>query len=60
MVEALPTPCGYGCGRLLTEPSELVAAHVRDGDPTAGWLPSCRSCNEYAKGTRTHPTHPTG
>ena len=31
---------------------DWVAAHVVDGDPSAGWLPSCRSCNERAKGVR--------
>jgi hypothetical protein len=49
MVGALPTPCGYGCGKVLAHESELVAAHVIDGNPDAGWLPSCRSCNERAK-----------
>ena len=46
----LPRYCGYGCGRWLTRTSSWVAAHVRDGDPAAGYLVSCASCNERAKG----------
>lgn len=49
LVAMLPTPCGYGCGVMLTTSAQLVAAHVVDGDPTEGYLPSCRGCNERAK-----------
>ena len=45
----LPTPCAYGCGTILRSAAEMVAAHVVDGDPTAGWVAACRSCNERAK-----------
>lgn len=45
----LPAPCGYGCGRVLEPDDKWVAAHWIDGDPTAGWLASCLSCNELAK-----------
>lgn len=48
----LPGPCGYGCGRLLMPDGDWVAAHVIDGNPNAGWLASCRSCNERAKARR--------
>ena len=49
LAATLPAPCGYGCGRILEPDSDWVAAHVIDGDPGAGWLASCRSCNEQAK-----------
>lgn len=45
----LPALCGYGCGTLLYPDGEWVAAHVIDGNPNAGWLASCRRCNERAK-----------
>ena len=45
----LPAPCGYGCGVTLEPDGVWVAAHVVDGDPTAGWLAACRTCNERAK-----------
>lgn len=45
----LPAPCAYGCGTTLHPDSDWVAAHIIDGDPTAGWVASCRSCNERAK-----------
>jgi hypothetical protein len=45
----LPTPCGYGCGRMLALNGDWVAAHVVDGDPAAGWIAACQSCNERAK-----------
>jgi hypothetical protein len=48
----LPAPCGYGCGTWLEPDGSWVAAHRVDGDPTAGWLASCRSCNEQAKRRR--------
>ena len=49
LVAMLPLPCAYGCGTLLREALGMVAAHVEDGDPSAGWVASCRSCNERAK-----------
>lgn len=52
LADQLPAPCGYGCGTLLTV-ATFVAAHRVDGDPTAGWIASCRSCNERMK---TMPT----
>ncbi len=53
LVASLPAPCAYGCGAVLRAPGEMVAAHVRDGDPDAGWVASCRTCNERAKRVRT-------
>ena len=47
---SLPTPCGYGCGRVLQPDGDWVAAHVVDGDPAAGWIAACPVCNERAKG----------
>lgn len=41
-------PCAYGCGTLVTAET-VVAAHVVDGRPDLGWMPSCRRCNERAK-----------
>lgn len=49
LLETLPVPCAYGCGRVLSLPSEMVAAHVVDGRPEYGWQASCRRCNELAK-----------
>lgn len=49
LIAALPTQCGYGCGTTITTPTDLVAAHIIDGDPTQGWQASCRQCNERAK-----------
>jgi hypothetical protein len=45
----LPAPCAYGCGTILYPTSDWVAAHRIDGDPHAGWIASCRLCNERAK-----------
>ena len=45
----LPGYCGYGCGTWLMPEGDWAAAHVVDGDPSAGWVASCRSCNERAK-----------
>ena len=53
LLTLLPTPCAYGCGTVIITASDLVAAHVVDGDPSAGWQASCRSCNERAKGRGT-------
>jgi hypothetical protein len=47
----LPAPCGYGCGRLLLPTGDWVAAHRVDGNAAAGYLASCRTCNERAKGS---------
>jgi len=49
LATTLPTPCAYGCGTVLRSAAEMVAAHVVDGDPTAGWVAACRFCNERAK-----------
>ena len=49
LATTLPTACAYGCGTVLRSAAEMVAAHVVDGDPTAGWVAACRSCNEHAK-----------
>jgi hypothetical protein len=45
----LPADCAYGCGKLLVVGDAWVAAHVVDGDASAGWVVSCYSCNEKAK-----------
>jgi hypothetical protein len=50
LATGLPARCGYGCGALLTPGSGWVAAHRVDGHPDYGWLASCASCNEKAKG----------
>ncbi len=52
LIANLPTPCAYGCGQLLTKPTELIAAHLRDGKGGA-WVAACRSCNERAKRSNT-------
>ena len=49
LLTLLPVPCAYGCGAVIVAASDLVAAHVVDGDASAGWQASCRSCNERAK-----------
>lgn len=49
LLGTLPTTCAYGCGTVLRTPGDTVAAHVVDGDPSAGWVVACRSCNERAK-----------
>jgi hypothetical protein len=51
MLSRLPLSCA-GCGRLLETPAVLVCAHNEDGNPSAGWHPACRSCNELEKGPR--------
>ena len=45
----LPTPCAYGCGTMLRPGGRWVAAHVVDGNPGAGWIAACVTCNERAK-----------
>jgi len=47
--QLLPRRCGYGCGRMLTRATRWVAAHVVDGDPSAGYVASCEICNQRAK-----------
>jgi hypothetical protein len=49
LIATLPAYCAYGCGRLLTHPSEMNAAHVIDGNPDAGVMASCVSCNQLAR-----------
>lgn len=49
LARSLPTYCGYGCGTWLTGSSDWIAAHRVDGDASAGYLISCRRCNERAK-----------
>jgi hypothetical protein len=48
LAETLPAPCAY-CGATLTADRPWVAAHVVDGDPSAGWTVSCPGCNQAAK-----------
>ena len=43
----LPQYCGYRCGTMLTADGDWVAVPVVEGDPTSGWLLSCRSCSEH-------------
>ena len=50
----LPAPCAYGCGTMLRGRA-FVAAHVVDGDESAGWVASCGPCNERAKLGRLMP-----
>ncbi len=45
----LPAPCACGCGAVLDAGSDWVAAHIVDGDPSAGWAAMCRSGNERMK-----------
>lgn len=52
LAATLPTPCGYGCGKILEPSGRWYAAHVIDGDPSAGWIASCGPCNEQAKRSR--------
>lgn len=44
----LPAPCGY-CGVTIEQGARYVAAHVVDGDPTAGYVVAHAGCNERAK-----------
>ena len=44
----LPAPCGY-CGVVIRSGEHWVAAHVVDGDESAGWMVSHPICNERAK-----------
>jgi hypothetical protein len=54
LAETLPAPCAYGCGTILRG-REFVAAHVVDGDESAGWVAACSPCNERAKFGRLQP-----
>jgi len=45
----LPAPCACECGAVLDAGSDWVAAHVVDGDPSAGWAAMCRPGNERMK-----------
>ena len=54
LAETLPAPCAYGCGTMLRGRA-FVAAHVIDGDESAGWVASCGPCNERAKLGRLRP-----
>lgn len=51
----LPAPCAYGCGTVLYFHDPWVAAHVVDGDESAGWVAGCGPCNERAKFGRLQP-----
>ena len=55
LAATLPAPCAYGCGRILRNGEPWVAAHVVDGDESAGWVASCGPCNERAKFGRLQP-----
>ena len=50
LASTLPRYCGYGCGTWITAGSTWHAAHVVDGDPSAGYLVSCVKCNLAARG----------
>jgi hypothetical protein len=47
---SIPSPCGY-CGVTVQRGEAWVAAHVIDGDPSAGWVVAHGTCNERAKWT---------
>jgi len=47
LATTLPDLCGY-C-EAMVYPSRWVAAHVVDGDPSAGWMVAHPACNERAK-----------
>ena len=42
----LPALCAYGCGKMLRHGEPWVAAHVIDGDSSAGRVASCPRCNQ--------------
>lgn len=44
----LPAPCGY-CGVTVRLGERWDAAHVVDGDPTAGYMVAHPRCNQRAK-----------
>ena len=44
----LPAPCFY-CRTVIGQGAPFVAAHVVDGDPSAGWAAAHAACNERAK-----------
>jgi hypothetical protein len=47
----LPAPCGYCC-TVINVGERFDAAHVVDGDPSAGWMHSHPRCNQAAKRSR--------
>lgn len=49
LMDQLPGYCGYGCGTWLTPDGKWNAAHVVDGDPSAGYIASCIPCNQKAR-----------
>jgi hypothetical protein len=50
--DTLPAPCAYGCGTWLEPDGVWNAAHVIDGDASAGWIAACVSCNQRARARR--------
>lgn len=44
----LPAACFY-CRAVIGQCKPFVAAHVVDGDPSAGWAAAHAACNERAK-----------
>ena len=44
----LPAACFY-CRAVIGAGEPFVAAHVVDGDPSAGWAAAHAACNERAK-----------
>lgn len=55
LARTLPAPCAYGCGVILRPGDRWVAAHVIDGDATAGRVAACLTCNQRAKGDQLRP-----
>lgn len=47
----LPNPCGY-CGVTVQAGERWDAAHVVDGDPSAGYVVAHPRCNQRAKAPR--------
>lgn len=47
----LPAPCGY-CGVVVRQGERWDAAHVVDGDPSAGYVVAHPRCNQRAKSPR--------
>lgn len=48
LAATLPAACVY-CGAIVGLGERWVAAHLVDGDPSAGWGVSHPACNERAK-----------
>lgn len=55
LARTLPAPCAYGCGRILRPGTRWHASHVVDGDPSAGLVAACETCNQRAKGGQLRP-----